>query len=401
MGSSMRLPIYMDCHATTPVDPAVLEAMLPYLSEHFGNAASRSHSFGWVAARAVEEARAQVAALLGAEPREIVFTSGATESIHLALRGALRARQRRGRHVVTTAIEHKAVLGVLEELGSDGWETTVVGVGADGVVDVEAIAAALRPDTVLVSVMAANNEIGTLQPLAALGTLTRGRGILLFSDAAQAVGKVPLDVEALRVDLLALSAHKLYGPKGVGALYVRRRGEPVRLAPTSPGGGQERGLRSGTQNVPGIVGLGRACGIAGAQLDDEARRLRGLRETLRRGLVEALPDVHVNGALEPRLPGNLNMSFAGVQGEALLMQLNDIAVSPGAACDSQNATPSHVLRAIGVADDLARSSIRFGLGRFNTADEVDYVVAKVVTVVRRLRDASPLYTAKSLPEGVS
>ena len=397
----MRLPIYMDCHATTPVDPAVLEAMLPYLTEHFGNAASRSHSFGWVAARALEESRAQVAALLGAEPREIVFTSGATESIHLGVRGALRARRARGRHVVTTAIEHKAVLGALRELESDGWETTVVGVGADGVVSVADIVAALRPDTVLVCVMAANNEIGTLQPLAEIGKATRARGILFFSDAAQAVGKIPLDVDALQLDLLALSAHKLYGPKGVGALYVRRRGEPVRLAPVSPGGGQERGLRSGTQNVPGIVGLGRACAVAGAGLATEAERLRSLRETLRKGLVEALPDVRVNGALEPRLPGNLNLSFAGVQGEALLMQLNDIAVSPGAACDSQNSEPSHVLRAIGVPDDLARSSIRFGLGRFNTAAEVDYVIAKVIDVVQRLRGASPLYAARAFQEGVS
>jgi cysteine desulfurase len=395
----MQLPIYMDCHATTPLDPAVLEAMLPYLKEHFGNAASRSHSFGWVAARAVEQARSQVAALLGAEPREIVFTSGATESLHLALRGALGARRERGRHVVTTAIEHKAVLGLLAALEAEGWETTVVGVGADGLVTPEAIQEALRDDTVLVCVMAANNEIGTLQPLAAIGALTRARGILFCTDAAQAVGKVPLAVEKLQVDLLALSAHKLYGPKGVGALYVRRRG--VRLAPASPGGGQERGLRSGTQNVPGIVGLGQACERAQAELESEAARLLQLRERLRQGLQSALPDVRLNGALAPRLPGNLNLSFAGVQGEALLMQLNDVAVSPGAACDSQNSEPSHVLRAISVPDDLGRSSLRFGLGRFNTEEEVDYVLRKVVTVVQRLRGASPLYAPGALQGGVA
>jgi cysteine desulfurase len=384
----MQLPIYMDCHATTPVDPRVVDAMLPYLRTHFGNASSRSHSFGWVAEEAVERARTEVAALLGAEPREIVFTCGATESVHIALRGAARARRERGKHIVTTAIEHKAVLGTLAELESDGFEVTRVGVGGDGVVDLGEIAAALRPDTGLVCVMAANNEIGTLQPLREIGALTRERGILFFSDAAQAVGKIPLDVEALGLDLLALSAHKLYGPKGVGALYVRRR---VRLGPVSPGGGQERGLRSGTLNVPGIVGLGAACTLAAAERDAEAERLRGLRDRLRLGLLAGVDDVKVNGALEPRLPGNLHASFAGVQGESLLMQLNDVAVSPGAACDSKNAEPSHVLRAIGLPDDLGRSSLRFGLGRFNTAEEVDYVVDKVVTVVRRLRTMSPLY----------
>jgi cysteine desulfurase len=397
----MRLPIYMDCHATTPVDPAVVQAMLPFLTEHFGNAASGSHSFGWVASEAVERARNQVAALLGAEAREILFTSGATEAIHLALRGALRARASRGRHVVTTAIEHKAVLGVLDEMRRAGWEVTELPVDTDGRVQPQAVEAALRPETVLVAVMAANNEIGTLQPLAEIGACTRRRGILFFSDAAQAVGKIPMDVDAMQVDLLSLSAHKMFGPKGVGALYVRRRGEHVRLEPTSPGGGQERGLRSGTLNVPGIVGLGMACEMAQRHLASESERVLALRQRLWQGIESSLDDVFLNGGMSQRLPGNLNVSFAGVQGEALLMQLNDIAVSPGAACDSQSAEPSHVLKAIGVPGDRARSAIRFGLGRFNTQEEVDYVIHKVVDVVTRLRSASPLYEDHPLHGGTA
>ena len=387
----MKLPIYMDCHATTPVDPVVVDAMLPFLREHFGNAASRTHSFGWVAEEAVDRARARVARLLGAEAREIVFTAGATESAFLGIRGAAYARAPQRRHLVTTAIEHKAVLSTCQELEKDGFELSVVGVGSDGVVDPQEIRAALRPDTSLVCVMAANNEIGTLQPLQEIGALTRERDIVFFVDAAQAVGKVPLDVNALHIDLLSLSAHKMYGPKGIGALYVRRSGRRVRLAHQSPGGGQERGLRSGTVNVPGAVGLGAACSVAREHLDAEAARLLELRERLRIGLQSRLDDVTVNGSLEHRLPGNLNMSFAGAQGESLLMQLNDVAVSPGAACDSKNAEPSHVMRAIGVADDLARSSIRFGLGRFNTTEEVDYVIEKVVRAVESLRAESPLY----------
>jgi len=396
----MQLPIYMDCHATTPIDPVVWDAMLPYWTTHFGNAASRAHAFGWVAAEAVERARAQVAAAIGASVREIVFTSGATESIHLALRGALRARRARGRHVVTTAIEHKAVLGVVREFAAEGWDISIVAPRPDGIVDPEAIAAALRADTVLVAVMTANNEIGTLQPLAAIGALLGTRDILFFTDAAQAVGKVPIDVRAAQVDLLAMSAHKLYGPKGVGALYVRGGADNVHLEPSSPGGGQEHGLRSGTLNVPAIVGLGKACEVAAAQLPADAARVLELRERLRLGLQAALPDVRLNGALAPRLPGNLNLGFAGVTGESLLMQLNDIAVSPGAACDNQNAAPSHVLRAIGVPDDLARSSIRFGLGRFNSVEEVDYVIGKVTTVVQRLRATSPQRATRAEPEEV-
>ncbi len=393
----MKLPIYMDCHATTPVDPQVLDAMLPFLREHFGNAASRTHSFGWVAEEAVDRARAQVARLLGGEAREIVFTAGATESAYLGIRGAARARAEQGRHIVTSAIEHKAVLGTCRDLEREGFDLTVIGVGSDGRVAVDEVRAALREDTTLVCVMAANNEIGTLQPLSEIGALARERDLVFFVDAAQAVGKVPLDVDALNIDLLAMSAHKMYGPKGIGALYVRRRGRRVRLLPQSPGGGQERGLRSGTLNVPGAVGLGAACALATEHLDTDAARIRELRERLRTGLESRLQDVTVNGSLEHRLPGNLNMSFAGVQGESLLMQLNDVAVSPGAACDSKNAEPSHVMRAIGVADDLARSSIRFGLGRFNTAEEVDYVIEKVVRAVGTLRAESPLYADAADP----
>ena len=388
----MKTPIYMDCHATTPVDPRVLDAMLPYLREHFGNASSRTHSFGWVAAEAVEKARAQVAAILGAQAGDVIFTAGASESIHLGIRGAALARRDQGRHLITTAIEHKAVLETMRGLEHDGFEVTIVPVRPDGIVDPDVVMQALRADTILVAVMAANNEVGTLQPLAEIGALAAARRVLFFVDAAQAVGKVPLDVDALRIDLLGLSAHKLYGPKGIGALFIRRRGKHVRIEPVSGGGGQEKGLRSGTLNVPGIVGLGAACAIAAAEMPAEGVRLRGLRDRLLHAIRSQLDDVTVNGSLASRLPGNLNLSFAGAQGEALLMELNDVAVSPGAACDSKNSEPSHVVRAMGVPDDLARSSLRFGLGRFNTAEEVDYVAARVVDCVRRLRAMSPLYT---------
>ena len=394
--AAVQLPIYMDCHATTPVDPRVLEAMLPFFSQHFGNPASRTHSFGWAAEAAVDEARERVAALLGAEGREIVFTSGATEANALAIRGAAEALRGQGDHIVTTAIEHKAVLDTCRRLESQGFRLTVVPVGPDGRVDMQRLGAAIaEPGTILVSVMAANNEIGTLQPLPEIGALARRHGVLFHTDAAQAVGKIPLDVEKMQIDLLSFSAHKLYGPKGIGALYVRRRGRRVRLAPQVDGGGQERGLRSGTLNVPNIVGLGAACALAKNDLETEMPRLRGLRDRLLHGITEALDGVTVNGSLEHRLPGNLNLSFAGVQGESLLMMMNDVAVSPGAACDSANAEPSHVARAIGVPDDLARSSLRFGLGRFTTEEEVDYAVHKVIDAVRRLRTQSPLYAGQA------
>lgn len=387
----MQRPIYMDGHATTPVDPRVVEAMLPYFTTHFGNAASRTHSFGWTAEAALDRAREQAAALLGAEAREIVFTSGASESNWLALRGAAQALRERGDHLVTTAIEHKAVLETCRRLEREGFRLTVVPVRPDGIVDAERVAAAIESGTTVVSVMAANNELGTLQPLAAIGRACRERDVVFHTDAAQAVGKIPLDVEALHVDLLSFSAHKLYGPKGVGALYVRRRGRRVRLVPQNEGGGQERTLRSGTVNVPGAVGLGMACELAAAEMPAETPRLRALRDRLLAGILDQLEDVTVNGSMAARLPHSLNLSFAGVQGESLLMMMNDVAVSPGAACDSANAEPSHVARAIGVPDDLARSSLRFGLGRFNTAEEVEYAIDKVVQSVRRLRNESPLY----------
>jgi cysteine desulfurase len=384
----LKRPIYMDCHATTPVDPRVLDAMLPFYREHFGNASSRTHSFGWAAEEAVETARKQVAALLGATAREIVFTSGATESIHIALRGCAQARRAKGRHIVTTNIEHTAVAETLQGIEAEGFEVTRVAVDPDGLVAVEDVRQALRPDTILLAVMAANNEIGTVQPVGALGKLAQANDTVFFVDAAQAVGKIGVDVVADQIDLMALSAHKLYGPKGVGALYVRRR---LRLDVTHDGGGQERGLRSGTLNVAGIVGLGAACALSAEEMPHESRRIAGLRDTLWQGLQSRIDDVQVNGSLQSRLAGNLNVSFAGVQGESLLMQMNDIAVSPGAACDSANSEPSHVLRAIGLADDLARSTIRFGLGRFNVAEEVEYAIDKVADAVSRLRKASPLY----------
>ncbi|HVP66557.1 MAG TPA: IscS subfamily cysteine desulfurase [Anaeromyxobacteraceae bacterium] len=386
----MKIPVYMDCHATTPVDPRALEAMLPYFREHFGNAASKSHPFGWRAEEAVEEARERVARLIGASAREIVWTSGATESDNLAVKGVARFHQSRGRHLVTTAIEHKAVLDSMHALEREGFEVTYVGVDADGLVDPEAIRAAIRPDTILVSVMHANNEVGTVQPIEAIGRVTRERGVLFHTDAVQSVGRIPFDVEDAGVDLASLSAHKMYGPKGVGALYVRRRPR-ARLVAQMDGGGHERGYRSGTLNVPGIVGFGAAADIARAEMPAEAPRLLGLRERLKAGITSGLDQVQVNGSLGSRLPGNLNMSFRHVEGEALLLAMRDVAVSSGSACTSASLEPSYVLRAMGVPDDMAHASIRFGLGRFNTEEEVDFVVRLVVEKVTRLREMSPLY----------
>ena len=385
----MKIPIYMDHHATTPVDPRVLEAMLPYFGVEFGNAASKSHVFGWRAEEAVEAARAEVAALVGATAREIVFTSGATESDNLAIKGVAQFHQGKGRHLVTCQTEHKAVLDSLHALERQGFEVTFLPVGRDGRLDPGALERALRPDTILVSVMAANNETGVLQPVEEIGRITRERGVLFHCDAVQAAGRVPFDVERSNVDLASLSAHKLYGPKGVGALYVRRKPR-ARLIAQMDGGGHERGLRSGTLNVPGIVGFGKACTLAAAELPAESARLLALRERLRRGIDAAVEQVTVNGSLEHRLPGNLNVSFAWVEGEALMMAMKDVAVSSGSACTSASLEPSYVLRAMGVPDDLAHSSIRFGLGRFNTEEEVDWVVELLGRKVKKLRDLSPL-----------
>jgi cysteine desulfurase len=386
----MKIPIYMDCHATTPLDPRALEAMMPYLQEEFGNAASKSHVFGWRAEEAVEEARARVARLIGASPKEIVWTSGATESDNLALKGAARFYQSRGRHLVTCKTEHKAVLDSMHALEKEGFEVTCLDVAPDGRLDPEAVRRALRPDTILVSVMHANNEVGVVQPIEAIGAITRSAGVLFHCDAVQGVGRIPFDVEKANADLVSLSAHKMYGPKGVGALYVRRKPR-ARLVPLLDGGGHERGLRSGTLNVPGIVGMGKAAELAMAEMAVEGERVLQLRERLRRGIEAGLDLVTVNGSLEHRLAGNLNVSFAYVEGEALMMAIKDVAVSSGSACTSASLEPSYVLRAMGVSDDLAHSSIRFGLGRFTTEEEVDHVVRLVVEKVKKLRDMSPLY----------
>jgi cysteine desulfurase len=387
----VALPIYLDNNSTTRVDPRVVEAMLPFFTEHYGNAASRTHAFGWQAEQAVEQARAQVADLIGASPKEIIFTSGATESNNLALKGSAGMHRRRGNHLVTVRTEHKAVLDPCKRLQREGFEVTFLAVDRYGRVSAEQVAAALTERTILVSVMAANNEIGTLQPIAEIGQVCKERGVLFHTDAAQAAGKIPFDVEAVGADLVSLSAHKLYGPKGVGALYVRRQGPHVRLEPLFDGGGHERGMRSGTLPVPLVVGFGAACALCQAEMDEEAERTRALRERLREGIQGRLGATHLNGHAEERLPGNLNLSFAHVQGEALLMALRNVAVSSGSACTSASVEPSYVLRAVGLDDDLAHSSIRFGVGRFNTAEEVEYVIDEVVRHVERLRALSPDY----------
>jgi cysteine desulfurase len=387
----MKLPIYLDNHATTPVDPRVLEAMLPYYSTEFGNAASRSHVFGWKAEEAVERARGEVAALIGAGPKEIVFTSGATESDNLALKGAAEFYRDKGDHLITVQTEHKAVLDACKRLERQGVRVTYLPVDRDGLVTAAQVAKAIEDKTILVSVMTANNEIGVIQPIAEIGRVCRERGVLFHTDAVQAAGKVPFDVEAMCVDLASLSAHKVYGPKGVGALYVRRSKPRVRIAPIIDGGGHERGMRSGTLNVPAIVGMGKAFALARQEMTAESERVLRLRETLRKALCERIPEVYVNGSLERRLPGNLNISFAFVEGESLLMGLKDVAVSSGSACTSASLEPSYVLRALGVGDELAHSSIRFGLGRFTTEEEIDYVLSHTIGVVERLRSLSPLW----------
>jgi cysteine desulfurase len=387
--------VYMDYQATTPVDERVLEEMLPYFAERFGNAASRTHVFGWEAEEGVAKARQRVASLIGASAKEIVLTSGATESNNLAIKGVVAFYREKGDHVVTVATEHKAVLDPLKALERTGdARVTRIKPRRDGVVDPEDIRSAITDRTVLVSVMHANNEIGVVAPIAEIGRIARAAGVLFHCDAAQSAGKLPIDVERMSIDLLSISAHKIYGPKGIGALYVRARDPRVRMIPIIDGGGHERGMRSGTLNVPGAVGLGAACAVAGVEMAAESARLLALRERLRERLFDDLDEVYVNGSLESRLPGNLNVSFGYVEGESLLMGLKEIALSSGSACTSASLEPSHVLRALGVSDELAHSSIRFGLGRTTTEDEVDYVAARVVAEVRRLRRLSPLYTAR-------
>jgi cysteine desulfurase len=384
--------VYMDNHATTPMDPRVLDAMLPYFCEKFGNAASRNHQFGWEAEAAVDHAREQIAHLINARPKEIIFTSGATESDNLAVKGVVEFYKDKGNHVITAVTEHKAILDTCKALERAGKaQVTYLLVDKYGLVDPDDVRKAITDKTILISLMYANNEIGSIHPLREIGKLAKEKGIVFHSDATQGVGKIPVDVESMGMDLISLSAHKIYGPKGCGALYVRSKGPRVRLTPQMDGGGHERGMRSGTLNVPSIVGLGKACELSGAEMETEAGRTIELRERLRKGIFEQLDEVYLNGHPTHRLPGNLNVSFAFVEGESLLMGLKDIAVSSGSACTSATLEPSYVLKALGVGEDLAHTSIRFGLGRFNTAEEVDYVIERVVHEVRRLRDMSPLY----------
>ena len=395
---SISLPIYMDYHATTPVDPRVVDAMLPYFTQHFGNPASRNHSFGWEAEEAVETARKQVADLIGANVKEVIFTSGATEANNLAIKGAAEMYREKGNHIITCVTEHKAVIDTCKKLEKQGLRVTYLPVQKDGRISLDELKAAISDKTILITIMAANNEIGVLQPIAEIGAIAKEKGILFHTDAVQAVGKVPFDVNQNKVDLVSLSAHKLYGPKGVGALYVRRRNPRVLLAEQISGGGHERGMRSGTLNVPGIVGLGAAAALAKAEMSTESARLSAMRDRLNKKLHDNLDEIYINGSVEHRLPHNLNISFAYVEGESLLMGINDVAVSSGSACTSASLEPSYVLKALGAGDDLAHSSIRFGLGRWTTDEEVDYVVEKLTTVVRRLREMSPLY--EMVKEGV-
>jgi cysteine desulfurase len=388
---AVKLPIYMDNHATTPVDPRVVDAMLPYFTERFGNAASRNHSFGWAGEEAVENARAQVASLIGATPKEIIFTSGATESDNLMIKGVAEMYREKGNHIITQAIEHKAVLDTCKRLEKYGYEVTYLPVRRDGRVDPEDVRKAITPKTILITIMYANNEIGVINSIAEIGKIAKEHGIIFAVDGVQAVGKIPVDVQKDNIDLLSISAHKIYGPKGVGALYVSRRNPRVQLSAIIDGGGHERGMRSGTLNVTGIIGLGKACELAQQEMPEESKRLRALRDRLRAGLEAKLDEVYINGSMEHRLPNNLNMSFAYVEGESLLMGINDVAVSSGSACTSATLEPSYVLKALGVGEDLAHTSIRFGLGRFNTEEEVDYVTDKMVQVVSKLRELSPLY----------
>jgi cysteine desulfurase len=388
---AIKLPIYMDNHATTPVDPRVVQAMLPYFQDKFGNAASRNHVFGWTAEEAVENARAQIARLINATPKEIIFTSGATESDNLAIKGVAEMYREKGNHIITQVTEHKAVLDTCKRLEKSGYEVTYLPVQKDGRIDLDDLRRAITPKTILITIMYANNEIGVIQPVAEIGKIAKEKSVFFHVDGVQAVGKVPVDVQKDNIDLLAISAHKIYGPKGVGALYVRRKNPRVQLSAIIDGGGHERGMRSGTLNVPGIVGLGEACEICRTEMAEESDRLRRLRDRLKDGIMSKLDETYINGSMVHRLPHNINISFAYVEGESLLMGINDVAVSSGSACTSATLEPSYVLKALGVGEDLAHTSIRFGLGRFNTEEEVDYVVARVVETVNRLRELSPLY----------
>jgi cysteine desulfurase len=387
----MKLPIYMDNHATTRMDPRVLDSMKPYFLEIFGNAASRNHSFGWEAEEAVEKSRKQIADLIGATAKEIVFTSGATESNNLAIKGTAQMYAERGNHIITQVTEHKAVLDTCKHLEKEGVRVTYLPVGKNGLIDLDQLQDAITDKTILISIMYANNEIGVVQPISEIGKIAKKKGVLVHTDAVQAVGKIPVNVISDGVDLLSLSGHKFYGPKGVGALYVRRRNPRVQLTSQMDGGGHERGMRSGTLNVPGIVGLGAAAEVARKEMAEESKRLEYLRDKLKDKILNNLDEVYINGTMEHHLPHSLNLSFAYVEGESLLMGINDIAVSSGSACTSATLEPSYVLKALGAGDDLAHSSIRFGLGRFNTEEEVDYVGDKVVDVVQKLRELSPLY----------
>jgi len=388
---SVKLPIYLDNNSTTRTDPRVVEVMLPYFTEKFGNSASRNHPFGWAAEEAVEVARDQLAAAIGASGKEIIFTSGATESNNLALKGVAAMYKKKGNHLITTATEHKCVLDTSKRLERDGFTVTYLPVDKFGRVSADQVREAMTDKTILVSVMFANNEIGTIQPVADIGKLCKEKGVLFHTDAVQAVGKIPVDVEAMGIDLLSFTAHKMYGPKGIGALYVRKKNPRVRLEPIIDGGGHERGMRSGTLPVPLIAGFGAAAEIARLAMPEESKYVYGLRERLRHGIMSQLPETYVNGHPTERLPGNANISFAYVEGEGLMMGIKDVAVSSGSACTSASLEPSYVLRALGVGDELAHSSIRFGLGRFNTVEEVDFTVDLLVREVRRLREMSPLY----------
>ena len=390
---TLKLPIFMDSQSTTPVDPRVLEAMIPYFTEKFGHPASRNHPFGWEAEGGVDRAREQLARLMGArDPKEVVFTSGGTEAINLALKGVVEMYREKGNHIVTTTIEQRATLDVCKRLERQGVEATYVPVGRDGLVDVDAVRAALTDKTILMSVMLANNEIGTIQPVAELGRLAKEKGVIFHTDATQALGKIPLDVEAMGIDLLSATAHLMYGPKGVGALYVRRKGPRVRIAPMVDGGGHERGMRSGTVPVPLAVGFGRAAEICGEVMAEEGKRLAALRDRLQEQILAKVDEAYVNGHPTLRLPHNLNISFAYVEGESVLMGLNrEAALASGSACTSATLEPSYVISALGVDSELAHSSIRFGLHRFTTEEEVDFVARRTVEVVQRLREMSPLY----------